>query len=638
VIQRPILWAEGPLSHELDPVLADSALAVAMLTALPVQVALLDPDGTIRCVNQTWRDVAAALRVENPAALAEGANYLEVCRRAADQGDEIAAKVGAALQGVLRSELEFFAQEYPCNSPERRAWYLLYAVPLEMGGAVVSHIDITSRKLEEQELARKEERQRLILGSTSELISTHAAESAFVFASGAAKSLLGYEPEELLGRPLLELLHPEDLEEARRTWSRLLSGSDHERLTVRLRRRDGRYVWVETTFRALRPSGQSPSELFVAVSRDITENKEAEQQQAELRLSIERAAFEWRSTFDEIQLPILLLGLDSRIRRLNRAAAALLQKSYKDLLGRTIEELGSGQPWQAVTAVAGRVLEGYSPEICEACDEATGRTWEVEAVLSAIDDEEAKVIVQVREVTETVRLQESLRHSETMAVLGSVVGGVAHEVRNPLFGMSSVLDAFESRFGDRPEYRPYLPLLRTELSRMTGLMQALLDYGKPVRLEPCPGDPLEAVYEAFVLCRSLAERQAVELLAAGSTGRVPVLFDRNQLTQALKNVIENAVQHAPTGSSVTVEATPLVFDGVPWVRLTVRDRGLGFSPGDLAKVLEPFFSRRKGGTGLGLPIVSRIVEGHGGRLRLGNHPDGGAEVEISLPAFAHAEN
>lgn len=640
---NPIQWTEPSADVGLEPLLAEAALAMAMLTSLPVQMAVLDPEGRIRYVNQTWRDLAlAGVDGTDLSQVTEGASYLEVCRHAEEKGDRLAAEVRRALEAILRGELELFTQEYRTRRPEEEnggdAWYLLYAAPLQTSGAVVAHIDITERKLEEQELARREERQRLILGSTSDLISTHAADSTFVFASDSAQALLGGSPGGLIGCRLLALVHPEDLEGAARSWERLQAGSAQETFTARLQRQDGAYVWAETSCRTLTPGSQTPDELFVAVSRDVTEHKEAEERQAEMRLALERAAFEWRSTFDEIQLPILLLGLDGRIRRLNRAATDLFGRNYRDAVGRTIEELGSGQPWQAVAAVAGRALEGFAPEVCEARDEGTGRTWEVEASLAAPGDEEARLIVQVREITETVRLQESLRRSETMAVLGSVVGGVAHEVRNPLFGMSSVLDAFENRFGDRPEFRPYLPMLRSELARMTELMQALLDFGKPARLEPAPGDLLHTVREAFALCQPLADQHQVRLVAEGSMGSNPVPFDHHQLAQALKNVIENAVQHAPEGTPVMVTVAPFSVEGAPWVRLTVCDRGPGFNAADLSKATEPFFSRRKGGTGLGLAIVSRIIEGHDGRLRLGNRLDGGAEVEIALPALDHADH
>lgn len=629
------------VDSEIDPLLEDSSLAIAVLTALPVQVALVDPEGTITAVNRTWRE-GAALRAGSPAVLAglcEGANYLEVCARSAAAGDEDAEAARQGLAEVLRGELGFLTLEYPCPQPGRDAWFLLYAAPLPAPsrGAVVAHVDITGRKGIEREVAKREELHRLILESASELISTHAPDSAFVFASGACRTLLGYEPEELIGRAALDFVHPDDLRHARLVHERLLTTSACETLTNRMRRRDGRYVWVESTIRVM-PAARERVGYRVAVTRDITERREAEAQQAELRRALERAAYEWRSTFDAIELPILLLNLDGRLRRLNRAASVLLGRDYREVIGRTVGEIGSGQPWDAVAALTGRIIEGCPAEVCEARDEKGSRTWEVAASLSAPSDEgDAKVIVQVRDLTETVRLQESLRRSETMAVLGSVVGGVAHEVRNPLFGMSSVLDAFENRFGDRPEFRPYLPLLRSELRRMTDLMQALLDYGKPPHFEMAVGDPIAAVEGALALCRPLAGRCGVSLRVEAAAVRPPVSFDPHQLAQAFKNVVENAVQHSPEGGEVTVEASGFHWEGETWVRLSVRDQGPGFAPADLPRVLDPFFTRRKGGTGLGLSIVSRVVEAHGGRVRAINHPAGGAQVDIELPAVRAPE-
>ena len=494
--------------------------------------------------------------------------------------------------------------------------------------------------LEERELALRDEWHQVVLANTSDLISTHMTDTAFVFSSGACRRLFGYEPEELMGKQVFGFMHPDDLDLAWRTYQALLV-SESQVITYRFRRKDGSYLWTESTIRVIgRPLDQD-REFWVAVTRDVSAHKEAEEQQAQLRRALERAAFEWRSTFDAIQSPILLVGLDGRAQRLNRAARELVGRDFREIIGLPVGELGAGQPWTTVAALADRVLHSATPEVCEATDESRERTWEVEADISAGSDEtEAKVIVQVRDITKTARLQESLRRSETMAALGAVVGGVAHEVRNPLFGMSAVLDAFESRFGDLPEHRPYLPLLRTELARMTRLMQALLDYGKPARFEMAPREIAEVVAEALDLCRPLAERGGVRLAfrpPVDGTGGYRVLLDANRLAQAFQNVVENAVQHSRHGGEVNVDMAQFLAEDAPWVRVSVRDHGPGFPPADLARVLEPFFSRRSGGTGLGLSIVSRVVEGHGGRIRVANHPEDGAVVDLELPCIRQPE-
>jgi signal transduction histidine kinase len=108
-------------------------------------------------------------------------------------------------------------------------------------------------------------------------------------------------------------------------------------------------------------------------------------------------------------------------------------------------------------------------------------------------------------------------------------------------------------------------------------------------------------------------------------------MDRGRIVQVFRNLLENSLQHAPQGGRVEVEAGPTVDAGLAWALCRVTDSGPGFSPEDLPRVFEPFFTRRRDGTGLGLSIVQRIVEQHGGRISAGNLPQGGAVMEVRLP-------
>ena len=109
-------------------------------------------------------------------------------------------------------------------------------------------------------------------------------------------------------------------------------------------------------------------------------------------------------------------------------------------------------------------------------------------------------MLNFQDVTETVRLKEQLRQSETMAEIGSIVAGVAHEVRNPLFSISATLDAFESRFGRAEGFERYLSVLRGEIARLTTLMRDLLDFGRPSRLDFAECRMEEVVEAAVSAC------------------------------------------------------------------------------------------------------------------------------------------
>jgi signal transduction histidine kinase len=218
-----------------------------------------------------------------------------------------------------------------------------------------------------------------------------------------------------------------------------------------------------------------------------------------------------------------------------------------------------------------------------------------------------------------------------MSALGSLVAGVAHEARNPLFGISAALDCWEVDGTPDPETAELLQILRQQLARLGTLMQDLLDYGKPSRRAPVPVSLSAAATEAVAACRPLAEARAVELRCDLPGDLPPLVADSARLATAFKNLVENAIQHSPAGGTVRVALELDGRDGAAVLRLRVEDCGPGFAAEDLPRLFEPFFTRRTGGTGLGLSIVQRVVDEHGGRVSAGNRPGGGAALLVELP-------
>jgi signal transduction histidine kinase len=215
--------------------------------------------------------------------------------------------------------------------------------------------------------------------------------------------------------------------------------------------------------------------------------------------------------------------------------------------------------------------------------------------------------------------------------MGSLVMGVAHEVRNPLFAISSTLDAFAARFAARQEYQRYIGVFRAEVQRLTTLMQELLEYGKPPSVALAPDAPAEAFAQALHACTPLATRLNVHLVPPVRQEVGLVHMHRQRLVQVFQNLLENAIQHSPPQGCVLVEAEEVSLDGQDWISYVIKDAGPGFRHEDLPRVFEPFFTRRHGGTGLGMPIVQRIVEEHGGTITAGNRPEGGAVIVVRLP-------
>ena len=237
-----------------------------------------------------------------------------------------------------------------------------------------------------------------------------------------------------------------------------------------------------------------------------------------------------------------------------------------------------------------------------------------------------------RDISQRMQAEQELQRSHTMAALGALVAGVAHEVRNPLFGISSTLDAFEARFGGLDEQRPYLNVLREQLDRLTHLMNDLLEYGKSTQLELRHGQLEHVVTRAVLACAPLEEHAGVRIESRLAPDLPPLRMDERRLGQVFRNLLENALQHSRAGGSVRLEARLVNRRGTGWLECTVEDDGPGFQREDLPHLFEPFFTRRHGGTGLGLSIVHRIVADHGGSITAANRSEGGATLTLSLPA------
>jgi signal transduction histidine kinase len=233
---------------------------------------------------------------------------------------------------------------------------------------------------------------------------------------------------------------------------------------------------------------------------------------------------------------------------------------------------------------------------------------------------------------ESARLGASLRRAETLSAMGTLVAGVAHQVRNPLFGISSVIDAMEARLGPREEYGRYLLVLREQADRLATLMHELMAYGRPQAAEKGLGSVADVLAMAEKACQAAVEKSGVTLVV-DVPPRMPGLpMDRAGLARVFENLIENAIQSSAAGTTVRVQAVFLEGDGgSDCIECSVADQGPGFAPQDLPRVFEPFFTRRRGGTGLGLAVAQRIVEDHRGSITALTGAEGGGVVVVRLP-------
>ena len=219
-------------------------------------------------------------------------------------------------------------------------------------------------------------------------------------------------------------------------------------------------------------------------------------------------------------------------------------------------------------------------------------------------------------------------HKRRLEAIGEVASGVAHELRNPLFGISSAAQLLRFRSPDDPVVEKNVGRILREVERLNRMISSLLEFGRPRTASLVPTDP-DAVWDDVLEGqRGLLESRALALHRARPASPVTCLLDAEQLEQVFLNVLVNACDHAPPGSVLTLHSA--VLPGGAW-RQRLTNGGPAVPPEELAHVFELFYSNQPGGTGIGLALCQRIVEEHRGEISLDSSPEQGTTVTITLP-------
>jgi signal transduction histidine kinase len=239
---------------------------------------------------------------------------------------------------------------------------------------------------------------------------------------------------------------------------------------------------------------------------------------------------------------------------------------------------------------------------------------------------EMGLTVTLRNETERERLREETIRLDRLASLGKLSAGIAHEVRNPLTGISLLLDDLHDKPGFCADDKEMLSKALAEIERVERLISALLNYSSPVRSAFREGDLTSILKDILLLMRRQAEKQDVTLNI--SYASLPQFrFDPEKIRQALINILKNALEVLESGGviAITTECNESA------VTITIHDNGPGIREQDLPLIFEPFFTRKGAGTGLGLSITQRIIAEHHGMLTVESAATTGTTFRIALP-------
>ena len=245
------------------------------------------------------------------------------------------------------------------------------------------------------------------------------------------------------------------------------------------------------------------------------------------------------------------------------------------------------------------------------------------------------------------RLERRTAEAERLAELGLLTGGLAHELKNPLstvqLNLQLLREDLEARAADEEskngEPLPYHRMVRrlhglnNETNRLRGILDDFLRYAGRLEVEAKPTDLKRLVEELLDFLAPQAHLARVRLESSCREAQVVAEVDPGLIKQALLNLVLNAIQHSPGGGTVTVALSSARGGrgGRQEVQLEVIDKGAGIAPEEQARVFEPYFTRRKGGTGLGLATTRRIVQAHGGAISVESTPGEGSRFIVRLP-------
>jgi PAS domain S-box-containing protein len=244
------------------------------------------------------------------------------------------------------------------------------------------------------------------------------------------------------------------------------------------------------------------------------------------------------------------------------------------------------------------------------------------------------VIVIFRDLSEIKQLQTELRRKDRFAAIGQIVAGVAHEIRNPLFGITSVAQILRQEVPLTPAHRELVEAMMLETQRLNALVSDLLLFGRASTPEPKPTDIHQLLDACCHLYASEIRERSVELRKHYDP-RLPVApVDPDKLKQVILNLLKNALEATPAGGILTVGTTADRRGGgehAGQIALFVSDTGSGIFPEHRDRIFDLFFTTKPRGTGLGLPICRRIVEDHGGRITVESPPGEGSTFTVHLP-------
>jgi len=436
-------------------------------------------------------------------------------------------------------------------------------------------------------------------------------------------TMAGYEPgefEESLDM-WKNLLHPDDRARSIEEMESYLEGKRPDfDIEFRFLHKNGNYLWIRSRGKIVKTDKQGIALRFVGTHSDITELKKT---QAAFKNEKERLEIILRN----IGEGVIATDLNGKIQEMNLTAEKLTQSTKKEALGLNIIEL-----FPPLAPIEKNLfqypVENKDTAVIKGSD---GKEMTLSYSTSPIRDGSGTIlgiILVIKDITEEIKLRESVQRSSKLDSLGLLAGGIAHDFNNLLGGIYGNLE-LASMEKKHQVQKEYLDKAGETIDRAKSLTRQLLTFARG-------GAPSKEVQALDSLIK-----KTVDFALSGSNVKCEVNIqadlyacnvDKEQMAQVLENLVINALQAMPEGGNIEVEALNIERKSGKWVQISIKDEGEGIPTGNLDRIFDPFFTTKPMGQGLGLSTCYSIIKRHNGTMEVQSLPGEGSTFTIQIPA------
>jgi two-component system sensor histidine kinase HydH len=327
-------------------------------------------------------------------------------------------------------------------------------------------------------------------------------------------------------------------------------------------------------------------------------------------------------------MPIGLIALDNqgRIVTCNEKAQEVLEVSCSDALGREALTL-LPEPLKIILAELSKGVGFLEQDIQLLSAQGKEQIWE--AVAAGLTDEgiPAGRILLIRDVTTIRQMEREVTKSRHLNSIGSLAAGVAHEIRNPLSSIRGFAVYFKERLSGNKEDEETADIMIAETERLNRVIGQLIEFARPLELKKEKVQFEELVQHTIKLIAADAQKNkiSVEIDVAAEMPMMEV--DPDKIKQVLLNIFLNSLAALRDGGKLKIELAP----GADNLTVIISDNGAGIKELDLPRIYDPYFTSKPAGTGLGLAVVQKIMEAHGGRINVESTIGLGAKIYLHFP-------